>query len=358
MRIPGVPAEIVRRSTSRSSWPRPSVTFPCATARAATSKSRSILLLATALSMLPGTAAADGVYIRAGAGLDRSNEARFTDADCSTHALYGCDAGTDGAPHSAVGDFGAIAGGVDPVSWRPNPVARRRYPRCRRPDRRTRRRSAASRWSSWFDPDERRGTWLGSSSPRPRRFEPGWRRPTETPVRVTTACTSMDGSKPAIYGHLKTGHFRRPETGVEIYFTASSVGKVFAGALVAASRHARSPWAARQPPVPTDPDRRPARATPRSRTRQAIPATRPATPGTVPATPGASAPRRSTAVAAISGPLADGTGSGIRQPSAAPVNVPAAPRSSTPHDHAAPLRNGPGGCGLVRDSVREVMLRA
>ena len=33
------------------------------------------------------------------------------------------------------------------------------------------------------------------------------------------------------------------------------------------SRHARSPWAARQPPVPTDPDRRPARATPRSRTR-------------------------------------------------------------------------------------------
>ena len=38
---------------------------------------------------------------------------------------------------------------------------------------------------------------------------------------------SMDGSKPAICGHLKTGHFRRPETGVEIYFTASSVGNVF-----------------------------------------------------------------------------------------------------------------------------------
>ena len=37
----------------------------------------------------------------------------------------------------------------------------------------------------------------------------------------------MDGSKPAIYGHLKSGHFRRPETGVEyLYFTASSVGKV------------------------------------------------------------------------------------------------------------------------------------
>ena len=116
-----------------------------------------------------------------------------------------------------------------------------------------------------------------------------------------------------------------------------------------ASCHARSPWAARQPPVPTDPDRRPARATPRSRTRQAIPARRPATPGTVPATPGASAPRRSTAVAAISGPLADGTGSGIRRPSAAPGNVPAAPRSSTPHDYATPLRNGPGGSGRPSD---------
>ena len=45
---------------------------------------------------------------------------------------------------------------------------------------------------------------------------------------------SMDGSKPAICGRLKTGHFRRPETGVEIYFTASSVGKVFAGALALA----------------------------------------------------------------------------------------------------------------------------
>ncbi len=47
----------------------------------------------------------------------------------------------------------------------------------------------------------------------------------------TAVCASMGGSKPAICGHLKTGHFRRPETGVEIYFTASSVGNVFAGAL-------------------------------------------------------------------------------------------------------------------------------
>ena len=51
---------------------------------------------------------------------------------------------------------------------------------------------------------------------------------TTDPAKVKT---SMDGSKPAICGRLKTGHFRRPETGVEIYFTASSVGNVFAGAL-------------------------------------------------------------------------------------------------------------------------------
>ena len=50
--------------------------------------------------------------------------------------------------------------------------------------------------------------------------------------RSPSAESSMDGSKPAICGHLKTGHFRRPETGVEIYFTASSVGNVFASALV------------------------------------------------------------------------------------------------------------------------------
>ena len=48
----------------------------------------------------------------------------------------------------------------------------------------------------------------------------------------------------------------------------------------ASSRHARSPWAVRRPPVPIGPDRRPARATPRSRTRRGIPATLPATPDT------------------------------------------------------------------------------
>ena len=36
----------------------------------------------------------------------------------------------------------------------------------------------------------------------------------------------MDGSNPAISGHRKSGHFRRPETGVEFYLTAPCVGKV------------------------------------------------------------------------------------------------------------------------------------
>ena len=37
---------------------------------------------------------------------------------------------------------------------------------------------------------------------------------------------SVDGSKPAISGHRKTGHFRRPETGVDLYLTGSCVRKL------------------------------------------------------------------------------------------------------------------------------------
>ena len=40
------------------------------------------------------------------------------------------------------------------------------------------------------------------------------------------ALPSVDGSNPAISGHRKSGHFRRPETGVEFYLTAPCVGKV------------------------------------------------------------------------------------------------------------------------------------
>ena len=37
--------------------------------------------------------------------------------------------------------------------------------------------------------------------------------------------TSADGSNPAISGHRKPGHFRRPETGVEFYFIGSCARK-------------------------------------------------------------------------------------------------------------------------------------
>ncbi len=200
-------------------------------------------------------------------------------------------------------------------------------------------------------------------------------------AEIDTPWASMSGSKPAIYGRLKTGHFRRPETGVEIYFTASSVGKVFAGAL------AVTPEASGQLDSPSSTDRS------RSQTCSGNSAV------AEPASDSGNASRhsrycscnsRSVCTASFhccgrdSGPLADGTGSGIRRPCAAPDNVPAVPRSSTPHDHPAPLRNGARrrrsaersrrkrgdrptarlssasvyACALVRDSVREVMLRA
>ena len=36
---------------------------------------------------------------------------------------------------------------------------------------------------------------------------------------------SADGSNPAISGHRKPGHIRRPETGVEFYFMGSCARK-------------------------------------------------------------------------------------------------------------------------------------
>ena len=56
-----------------------------------------------------GEAAADGLYLRAGVGLDRPAETVFTDLDCSRTspaALYGCGTGGDGAARRSVGDFG------------------------------------------------------------------------------------------------------------------------------------------------------------------------------------------------------------------------------------------------------------
>ena len=77
--------------------------------------------------------------------------------------------------------------GVAPVPWTPILLARRRSPRCRSRDRRTRRHSD-SKWSSWFGPDVHRESWLGSSSRRPRRYETGSRRLIATLASAPTAC--------------------------------------------------------------------------------------------------------------------------------------------------------------------------
>ena len=62
---------------------------------------------------LPGSAAAEAVYLRAGIGLTRPADTQFTAADCASlvpAALYGCGLGGDDAPHRSVGDFGTVAG--------------------------------------------------------------------------------------------------------------------------------------------------------------------------------------------------------------------------------------------------------
>ena len=76
-----------------------------------------IFVVAAALSLLSGVGAqANDVYVRAGVGLDWSEDTRFKDKDCTNHtppaiyALYGCGTGNDGAPLSTRGDFSAPAG--------------------------------------------------------------------------------------------------------------------------------------------------------------------------------------------------------------------------------------------------------
>ena len=63
--------------------------------------------------------------------------------------------------------------GLAPFRGHLSSLARRRSPRCRSRDRRTRRHSD-SRWLSWFGPDVHRESWLGSSSGRSRRYDTGW----------------------------------------------------------------------------------------------------------------------------------------------------------------------------------------
>ena len=97
------------------------------------------LLVSFAIAInLPGAAAAEpGVYLRGALGVDWSTSTRFEDEDCAQQqppALFGCQAGRDGRPIGARGDFGrsiALEGGIGyrllpflraeiVVSYRPN----------------------------------------------------------------------------------------------------------------------------------------------------------------------------------------------------------------------------------------------
>ena len=75
---------------------------------------RVTLLVVAAGWIHSGSAArANDFYLRVGGSLEESEETRFKDKSCSSTspaALYGCGTGNDGAPLSAQGDFGAIAG--------------------------------------------------------------------------------------------------------------------------------------------------------------------------------------------------------------------------------------------------------
>ena len=75
---------------------------------------RATFLIVAAVGLFSGTIAqADDFYLRAGGGLDGSEETRFKDQSCSSTspaALYGCGTGNDGSPRSTLGDFGRMAG--------------------------------------------------------------------------------------------------------------------------------------------------------------------------------------------------------------------------------------------------------
>lgn len=68
--------------------------------------------VAIAVLMIAGAACADALYLRAGVGLDHPAETVFMDSDCGSMtpaALYGCGAGSDGAPLRSIGEFGTVA---------------------------------------------------------------------------------------------------------------------------------------------------------------------------------------------------------------------------------------------------------
>lgn len=64
------------------------------------------------MSLCPGVAGANGFHLRGGLGLDWSEDAAFTDIDCSSTvpaALYGCGTDRDGGPRRSLGEFGKMA---------------------------------------------------------------------------------------------------------------------------------------------------------------------------------------------------------------------------------------------------------
>ena len=67
----------------------------------------------TAVVSAQSVPAANELYLRAGAVLERPARARFADRNCASEspaALYGCGTGLDGAPLSTLGGFGTTAG--------------------------------------------------------------------------------------------------------------------------------------------------------------------------------------------------------------------------------------------------------
>ena len=73
----------------------------------------SAALIALAVAMSAGAAAAEDLYLRAGIGFDRPAETEFRDRNCESvtpAALYGCGSGNDGAPLRSVGDFSMATG--------------------------------------------------------------------------------------------------------------------------------------------------------------------------------------------------------------------------------------------------------
>ena len=72
-----------------------------------------ILLLTAGIATVIPDSALSEAYLRGGVLLDRAKDTRLQDSDCSSEfpkALYGCEAGNDGASKGSLGDFETMAG--------------------------------------------------------------------------------------------------------------------------------------------------------------------------------------------------------------------------------------------------------